>query len=92
VEPQALRVVVRGRVQGVGFRFFVLDQARALHLSGYTRNLRDGSVEVLAVGAPDALEHLVEKLRTGPRSARVEAVERELVTPVPRFDSFSIAR
>ena len=92
METQALRIVVRGIVQGVGFRFFVLDQARALGIRGTTRNLRDGSVEVLAVGAAEDLERLVEKLRTGPRAARVQGVECEPVTPVPRFDSFSIAR
>lgn len=91
METQAVRVVVRGRVQGVGFRVFVAEQARALGIRGTTRNLKDGSVEVLAVGTAGDLERLVEKLRAGPRGARVQAVASEPVTPVPGFDSFSIA-
>ena len=91
METQAVRVVVRGRVQGVGFRFFVAEQARALGIRGYTRNQKDGSVEVLAVGTAGDLERLIEKLRAGPRGARVQAVASESVTPVPAFDSFSIA-
>jgi acylphosphatase len=63
-------------VQGVGFRWFVLQQASALHLGGYVRNLPDGSVEVLARGAEAGMTKLEQALHRGPSSARVEIVEK----------------
>jgi acylphosphatase len=74
--PASLHAVVRGRVQGVGFRDFVMTRARSLGLRGYARNLPDGrSVEVVAEGPRSELDRLVEDLVQGPRSARVESVE-----------------
>lgn len=70
------RYVVRGRVQGVGFRWFVLQEATALHLGGFVRNLADGSVEVLASGPEQAMAQLERLLERGPRGARVECVEK----------------
>lgn len=73
---QRLHAIVRGRVQMVGFRYFVVEQARALGLSGWVRNGDNGAtVEVLAEGPEPALRLLEAKLRDGPRDARVEAVE-----------------
>ena len=70
-----LHAVVRGRVQMVGFRYFVVEEARALGLTGWVRNGDDGeSVEVVAEGPEDALRRLEEALRSGPRGARVEGV------------------
>jgi len=74
-----IRCVVRGRVQGVGFRWFVLQEAERLGLGGVVRNLRDGSVEVLAEGSADALAELERTLQRGPRSARVDGVEKQEV-------------
>lgn len=68
--PERLHVFVRGRVQGVGFRWFVLDAAGD-GLTGWVRNLRDGSVEVVAEGPRKALEGLLEDLRTGPAGSHV---------------------
>jgi len=70
-----LHAVVRGRVQGVGFRWFVREQARALDLAGWVANRRDGSVEVEADGAPDAIAGLRQALARGPDGAVVEAVD-----------------
>lgn len=76
--PAAIRAVVRGRVQGVGFRGYVEARARFLRLAGYVRNMEDGrSVEVVAEGSRDALEQLIEHLREGPRMSRVDAVDVE---------------
>lgn len=72
---EALHVVVRGRVQGVGFRYFVRERARALRLAGWVRNLPDGCVEVFAQGEDAALERLRAALRAGPPGARVAAVD-----------------
>lgn len=72
----AYRYVVRGRVQGVGFRYFALAAARDLGVCGYTRNLPDGGVEVLAEADDDALSAFEARLREGPSFARVAAVDR----------------
>jgi len=79
----AVRVVVRGRVQGVGFRAFVVREADALGVAGEVWNRRDGGVEAEGVGPSDALRRFVAALRRGPVHARVEQVmeqwfEREL--------------
>ena len=72
------RFLVRGRVQGVGFRWFVSRQAQVLGITGYVRNLADGSVEVLAhAGSAEELQRLEERLGQGPRGAVVESVQRE---------------
>jgi len=68
------RFEVFGRVQGVGFRFFVWRRAESLGLVGWVRNRRDGSVEALAGGEPMQLELFAEQLRSGPRFARVDRV------------------
>lgn len=73
----AARFYVSGKVQGVWFRASAREQALALDLCGYANNLRDGRVEVLAVGADAAIETLAQWLRQGPPHARVERVERE---------------
>ena len=71
-----LRVLVHGRVQGVNFRSFVYTHARALHLTGYVRNLEDGrTVQVVSEGQRADLEQLLEHLREGPRGARVDGVD-----------------
>jgi acylphosphatase len=69
------RYVVQGRVQGVGFRYFVLRRARDLGLCGSVRNLRDGAVEVVARGDPASLSRLEGELRSGPALAHVTNVE-----------------
>jgi acylphosphatase len=70
-----LHVVVRGRVQGVGFRWFVNRTARALDLAGWVRNRADGGVEVAAEGTSEAIEKLRSALVRGPDGARVESVD-----------------
>ncbi|HLA19461.1 MAG: hypothetical protein A2W34_07210 [Chloroflexi bacterium RBG_16_64_32] len=92
-EPQyvALRAVVRGRVQGIGFRDYVLTRARFLGLTGYVRNLPDGrSVEVVAEGARPDLEQLLEYLRHGPRLSRVDAVDTEWGEPTGAYEGFGV--
>lgn len=72
---QARRYTVRGRVQGVGFRWFVESEAHKLKIAGWVRNTSDGAVELLAIGTPAQLAALKSKLREGPRAARVDDVE-----------------
>jgi len=72
---ESLLAIVHGRVQGVGFRYFVVREAGRLGLAGYARNLDDGAVEVYAEGARDRLEALCAELERGPVAARVTRVE-----------------
>lgn len=74
-----MRLTIRGRVQGVGYRAWVLDEARRLALDGWTRNRRDGSVEILAMGGEAALERLIEACWRGPPAAAVMSVEKVAV-------------
>jgi acylphosphatase len=83
------RAVLRGRVQGVGFRFFAERAARELGVRGWVRNLPDGSVETLAEGEEEAVSRYMERLRQGPRGARVEGVAVEEQT-TQGFASFEI--
>jgi acylphosphatase len=87
---QARRFVVRGRVQGVGFRWFVEREAHILGIAGWVRNNHDGSVEVLAQGTREQHSALHSRLREGPRAARVDAVEVSDVPPVAGLNSFRI--
>ena len=77
---KAVRLTIRGRVQGVGFRWHVREAARRASVAGWVRNCPDGSVEVLVAGDPAAVDRVVEAARTGPPAARVDAVE---VQPEP---------
>jgi acylphosphatase len=86
----ARRFVVRGRVQGVGFRWFVEREAHILGVSGWVRNNADGGVEVLAQGTRDQLSGLRARLREGPRAARVDAVEESEARPTAELNSFRI--
>src|SRR5579859_5978518 len=72
---QARRFLVRGRVQGVGFRWFVEREAHILGIAGWVRNNSDSSVEVLAMGTRDQLTGLRSRLQQGPRAARVDDVQ-----------------
>ena len=87
----ACRFEVFGRVQGVGFRFFVWRRAEALGLDGWVRNRADGAVEVLAAGEAEQLEQLRAQLAAGPRWSRVDRVEvseeePEALEPSTGFD------
>jgi len=86
----ARRFVVRGRVQGVGFRWFVEREARILGIAGWVRNNSDGSVEVLAQGSRDQLLGLRSRLQQGPRAARVNDVEELEAKPVSGLSTFRI--
>ena len=85
-----LRLVVRGRVQGVWFRGWTREQARALGVEGFARNLHDGSVEVVVQGPREAAEALVEACRKGPASARVDAVNSVEAAPGDDLAGFRV--
>jgi len=83
------RFVVRGRVQGVGFRWFVEKVAYDLELRGYVRNQADGSVEVVCVGQGENLRKLEDSLWQGPRGSVVASVQREEAAVV-NYEGFQI--
>jgi acylphosphatase len=84
------RFLVGGRVQGVGFRHFVVMRAREHGLAGWTRNLPDGRVEVLAQGEPEAVEALRSDLSTGPRHGQVDSVTSHDTPLDPDLSGFSV--
>jgi len=86
----ARNYTVTGRVQGVGFRWFVLRRAKSLNLTGWVRNLPDGSVEVWAEGAESALDSLESLLGKGPAGSMVKEVQCSSSTASGRFHDFDI--
>lgn len=87
---QARRFLVRGRVQGVGFRWFVEREAHLLGLAGWVRNNADGAVEVFAQGTREQLSALTARLQQGPRAARVDQVEQSEVPLSQGLKTFRI--
>jgi acylphosphatase len=86
---QRLRARVQGLVQGVGFRYAVLSEAKSLGLSGFVENRPDGSVHVEAEGSPEQLDRLEAFLREGPGPARVHDLSAERLDASGEFDGFS---
>ncbi len=85
------RFLVFGMVQGVGFRWFVARHARTLGLTGYARNLADGSVEVVVDGPDEAFPALEQLLRRGPAHSQVDRVERSTErTAIPTGEGFDV--
>ena len=85
-----LHAIIEGRVQGVGFRYFVMEHAISLELTGWVRNRWDGTVEVIAEGKKEALEQLLRALQRGPRSAFVNKVKFTWQTYTGGFSNFRI--
>lgn len=86
----ARRFLVRGRVQGVGFRYFVHDVARLSGVTGYVRNLPDGRVEALVEGDVEAVTRVERAVRSGPGGARIEDVDVDVLTPSGAYSSFKV--
>ncbi len=78
---RAKRVVIAGRVQGVGYRDWMVSEARSLGVAGWVRNRADGTVEALVYGETDAVEELLRACRVGPRLAAVSRIEEEWDEP-----------
>jgi acylphosphatase len=87
---QELHAYVHGWVQGIGYRYFVENNALALGLRGYTRNQSDGSVEVLAQGTRSALERLLTMLQQGPSAAEVSEVRIQWGQPTEHLSGFHV--
>lgn len=93
MRPERLTARVIGRVQGVGFRWWVRSCAEELNLTGWVSNADDErTVELLAEGPPEALDELERRLRSGPDGARVETVEARRQPASGTFEQFRIVR
>jgi acylphosphatase len=86
----ARRFVVRGRVQGVGFRYFTQEAALREGVTGWVRNLPDGQVEALVEGDAEAVTRVERALRSGPRGARVDRVYVDVEEPTGAFTTFTV--
>jgi len=84
------RIVLQGLVQGVGYRFFVVDRARQHNITGYVQNLPNGSVEVVAEGAKGLLNDFIRELRIGPVSAHVTGIDVQWKEEEYGFTDFDI--
>jgi len=82
------KILIKGRVQNVGFRYALLDMAVKKNLKGYVRNCPDGSVEAMLFGTDATVDMLIEWAKTGPPGSRVDGVE--ISDEVGEFDSFEI--
>ena len=91
MEQERLHGVIKGDVQGVGFRYFVQRKARQLGLRGWVRNNDDGTVELVAEGGRDELEQLKRALQEGPRMARVDRVETQWSNGTGNLSAFELA-
>ncbi len=90
MERKRVRIVVRGRVQGVFFRAYTMERARRLGLVGWVKNRDDGAVEIVAEGEESKLEELLEWARHGPPDARVDEVEVNWGDAEGAFENFII--
>ena len=91
-ERKALHLLIDGRVQGVGYRWFARQAGRELGLTGKVRNLPDGRVEVHAAGDSEQLARFIERLRQGPAASRVTEISEEEMATVPDWEGFDIDR
>ena len=90
-KKERLHALVEGMVQGVGFRYFVINYAEELQLTGWVRNLWDGRVEVMAEGPRTALETLHKHLQEGPRGAQVTKVDVQWQAATNEFKDFRVS-
>jgi acylphosphatase len=86
----AFTVVIQGKVQGVGFRYFTKNKADELDLRGWVRNLPDGGVEVLAIGDKPLLEQFMQSLKAGPIGSRVENTQFQWYSETQELSRFEI--
>lgn len=89
-KSQRLQAIVRGRVQGVGFRYFVRQRAQALGVQGWVRNLPSGEVELIAEAEPALLESLLRAVREGPSGSAVTDIQTEWGDASGEFSGFGV--
>ena len=87
---KAVKALISGRVQGVGYRYFAQREATRLGLSGYVKNRFDGRVEVFVQGKVDLVNHFLEILEQGPRFGRVESLQSEESKVTDDYTDFNV--
>ncbi|MGH2574106.1 MAG: acylphosphatase [Ignavibacteria bacterium] len=90
LEKSAVKITVSGRVQGVGYRYYVYHVAQALNLNGYAKNLFNGDVEIYAEGRKEFLNDLINKARKGPSHSYVEDIKIEWLEFKNKYNDFEI--
>jgi acylphosphatase len=90
MEKASALVRVYGRVQGVGFRFFVREQANRMGIKGWVRNMADGGVEMFAQGDRESLDIFLERVKKGPAFGHVEKFNIDWITSEKKYDEFTI--
>jgi acylphosphatase len=90
IQYSSVKIIVTGRVQGVGYRYFIARIADELGLRGYAKNLFTGEVEIAAEGRKEFLDSLIERAKAGPRNAKVEHCKVEWLDFKKKYDKFEI--
>ena len=90
INLSSVKIVVSGRVQGVGFRYFIARIASELELKGYVKNLFNGDVEITAEGRKEFLDELIKKAKEGPSNANVDSCKFEWLDFKNKYDNFEI--
>jgi acylphosphatase len=91
IEKRHLKIF--GRVQGVGFRHFTVQRARELNLTGWVKNMSDGTVETVIEGSGENVDQMIDKLKKGPRTARVDDIrEMDAAGEQDNFQDFTVRR
>ncbi len=90
IQFSSVKLVVSGKVQGVGYRYFIARKASELELNGYAKNLFNGDVEIVAEGRKEYLHALVLQAKEGPRNSRVDSCKVEWLDFKKKYDNFEI--
>ncbi|HMQ80344.1 MAG TPA: acylphosphatase [Ignavibacteria bacterium] len=90
IQYSAVKIIVSGHVQGVGYRYFIARFAEGLGINGYAKNLFTGEVEITAEGRREFLDALIEKASQGPRGAQVKSCKVEWLDFKKKYDKFEI--
>lgn len=90
MNTEAKMITVRGRVQGVGFRYFAQEAAQECELTGWVRNTADGAVEIFAQGTRERLQQFIDRMRAGTRYSRVDHVDVAPAAVSDQYTSFRI--
>lgn len=90
IKFSAVKIVVSGRVQGVGYRYYIARKASELELYGYAKNLFNGDVEIAAEGRKEFLEALIKAAKEGPRNSKVDSCKVEWLDFKKKYDNFEI--
>lgn len=85
-----VQIIFKGNVQGVFFRSHVKEFADILKITGYVKNLKDGSVEVIAIGDKNTLEKFIKEIEKKPGHGKIESIEKKYLTKTDAFSSFEI--